>query len=1158
MDQLTSYIDPEGNTFCVEYDANGNTVKSIDGRGNSRNMVYDALNRLTDTTDENGGRSITVYDADGRILSFTDAEGAVTGYEYDANGNTTKVTDALGNSTSFTYDAMDRILTSTDSLGAITSYEYTPTGQIKSVTNALGGVYLSEYDILDRLVKEINENGEETTYTYDALGRPLTVTNPLGFTETFEYDSLGRITTVTDMKGKITKYSYDANGNIIETIDALGNSAYYEYDAMNQLIKATLNRIDERHGVDEEQTTLYKYDKRGLTTSVVNAAGNEEIFVYDGNGNLVQKKDQDGYLTNYSYDSRNLVEKINYSDSKEVLFAYNKNGELVTMTDWNGTTNFALDVLGRINSVSDHNDKTTGYSYDAVGNQISVLYPDNTVVGYDYDALGRLTQLNDAEKQVTNYEYDAVGRITKMLYPNGWVESYSYDAVGQLLRQYNEDPSKSAEKSIEHTYEYDANGNVTHEFRAGVGGQTEYDLTRTYDELDRLTRTEGQNTGNYIRIYEYDSLGNLLLEKNAMGNNKGNEYWYNNLNQQVRKQTDGKDFHSYTFDKRGNLVSGTDEIDGSIEESYVYDSTNRMVKGVNGKGEESHYIFNGLGDLVANEWVIEKNSYGYTGVNSSDSERDNGVVVCDRHGNTTGQGHIDSNGQGHTNDDISNNDKLEITPEIPTTPAADNKEFATIHKDYVLDHTSELKNILMEEENGAGGLTYRYTYGLERANVVISGIEGGAGSVKQGDIVKMYYHHDKLGSTDYITNNVDGKVESYVAYDDWGLSEKKPILQMGVRELDLVTAYTGHTYDQVLGQYYARARMYDVADRRFTAIDPVKGKLTDPMTMVQYTYVIDNPLKYTDPTGRSIFGAIVEAIVITVEAVERVISESRESSSSSSSYDSGDSNGYDDNGYGSGGGSLFDGLVDFVNNVVSIVQDPPVVNSLSEVHESRETQLNERNQWFYTASGGRLSIGSTYAGVGGAIPYIDGGFGIPILLPSPPKPPQSVTNTIEEATKRTIDSMFGDTIDMLLLTREVSKQLITQGIRNVGDYLNTPVIQNDPHGLGGTLYPDGTYHLSDGTVYPADQYNILDNAINQARGEKDWRLTGDPGSVNVDGTTETRIGPDGRADKERHNTDHGTPNLHTNPHEHDITWTPEGNPNFGKPQNYPDGAPPFN
>jgi len=43
--------------------------------------------------------------------------------------------------------------------------------------------------------------------------------------------------------------------------------------------------------------------------------------------------------------------------------------------------------------------------------------------------------------------------------------------------------------------------------------------------------------------------------------------------------------------------------------------------------------------------------------------------------------------------------------------------------------------------------------------------------------------------------------------------------------------------------------MYDAADRRFMAADPVKERITRPATLSQYSYVVNNPYKYTDPTG---------------------------------------------------------------------------------------------------------------------------------------------------------------------------------------------------------------------------------------------------------------------------------------------------------------------
>ena len=87
-------------------------------------------------------------------------------------------------------------------------------------------------------------------------------------------------------------------------------------------------------------------------------------------------------------------------------------------------------------------------------------------------------------------------------------------------------------------------------------------------------------------------------------------------------------------------------------------------------------------------------------------------------------------------------------------------------------------------------------------------------------------------------------------------------MKMGVRMLDLVQEYTGHSYDQVLGLYYAKARMYDAQDRRFMAADWAGSNIAYTQTFAQYTYVINNPLKYVDLMG--LYPALVADIYISI------------------------------------------------------------------------------------------------------------------------------------------------------------------------------------------------------------------------------------------------------------------------------------------------------
>lgn len=71
-----------------------------------------------------------------------------------------------------------------------------------------------------------------------------------------------------------------------------------------------------------------------------------------------------------------MVRKINYNEAKEVSYQYNAVGELVQMDDWTGTNTFELDLLGRLQKMTDHKGNTVAYAYDAVGNQTSVICPD--------------------------------------------------------------------------------------------------------------------------------------------------------------------------------------------------------------------------------------------------------------------------------------------------------------------------------------------------------------------------------------------------------------------------------------------------------------------------------------------------------------------------------------------------------------------------------------------------------------------------------------------------------------------------------------------------------------------------------------------------------------------------------------------------------------
>jgi len=61
--------------------------------------------------------------------------------------------------------------------------------------------------------------------------------------------------------------------------------------------------------------------------------------------------------------------------------------------------------------------------------------------------------------------------------------------------------------------------------------------------------------------------------------------------------------------------------------------------------------------------------------------------------------------------------------------------------------------------------------------------------------------------------------------------------------------YTDQYRDDESGLMYYNSRYYDTDLKRFTSIDPWAGDITNPQSLNKYSYVVNNPLKYNDPSG---------------------------------------------------------------------------------------------------------------------------------------------------------------------------------------------------------------------------------------------------------------------------------------------------------------------
>ena len=61
--------------------------------------------------------------------------------------------------------------------------------------------------------------------------------------------------------------------------------------------------------------------------------------------------------------------------------------------------------------------------------------------------------------------------------------------------------------------------------------------------------------------------------------------------------------------------------------------------------------------------------------------------------------------------------------------------------------------------------------------------------------------------------------------------------------------YTGQEHDFETGLYFYNARYYDARLARFISADTIVPGAFDPQALNRYSYALNNPLRYTDPTG---------------------------------------------------------------------------------------------------------------------------------------------------------------------------------------------------------------------------------------------------------------------------------------------------------------------
>src|SRR5204863_8905708 len=126
--------------------------------------------------------------------------------------------------------------------------------------------------------------------------------------------------------------------------------------------------------------------------------------------------------------------------------------------------------------------------------------------------------------------------------------------------------------------------------------------------------------------------------------------------------------------------------------------------------------------------------------------------------------------------------------------------------------------------------------------------------------VFYYYHSDHLGSAN-ITTDRSGVVIQQYEYKAYGVERNAVNNALGYPQYNLTYRYTGQALDDDTGLYFYNARYYDPELGRFVQPDTIVPSPGDPQSLNRYTYCLNNPLNYVDPSGNFAWAVIAAAIM---------------------------------------------------------------------------------------------------------------------------------------------------------------------------------------------------------------------------------------------------------------------------------------------------------
>lgn len=795
-----------------------------------QSLTYDAQGRfpLTTTNALNQPETRSYSDANGNVLTLLDVNNLTTSWQYDSWGRKTRETRPDNTATTWAYrQCVDSCsITTTTAVNVVITQNWSGTSQTTVPSETFN----------------------------DARGREV-MTRSWGF----------------DGSAIVAEKLYNAQGYVASIgrprFQATSTAVWTHY------LRDALGRVDQ---IQHPNSTgsgyhLSQYTYAGLTLTHTNAKNQQRIEQRNGLGKPKTVTDDLGNVTSYLYDPFGNLARTTDPKGNQIHIGYDRLGRKTSLNDPDlGAWQYWVDPLGQTWRQQDAKAQITTFEFDPLGRMTRRLEPDQDS-RWDYDSAtkgkGQLaetyTWVAGAKDYRRVHTYDSLGRPDTTTISLDWdyVAKTLYDGFGRAYQTDHTRRARGATSGGATTSvrtDFNALGEADKVYRVVGGASTLLWEALAEDAEGRITRSRqagalvtqrdhnaytgrlgailtGPAAGASVNpthqndIYQYDVLGNLSYRAQLMATGSGQlqeTFGYDRLNRLDFSTLNGST-RNHGYDETGNLTAKThvgsyhyppsgagsirphavSAITGSVagltNPSFSYDANGNLVNGLNRSYAWRASNQPSMIDKLSAGVAIQRTEFVY----GPDHERAKQVIRPVSGG----------------------------SPGAPTTTLY---YAGAIQKE--IDVAANV-TIIRTSVAGVGYIEERIAG--TAANPTDSAARNG-----------RFFLKDHLGSTIGITDET-GAVLQRMSYDAWGRRRNTDGTDDSWASLGTIannqdnTGYTGHQQLDQLGLVDMNARFYDPITGRHTSADPTVPDPGNAQAFNRYSYVLNNALVFTDPTG---------------------------------------------------------------------------------------------------------------------------------------------------------------------------------------------------------------------------------------------------------------------------------------------------------------------